>query len=116
MPRRAFRDRVRFERAVMTKDAGGGDVGTWTELTTEWCDIERLQSFRFDVERETAGSVTSMPLVRIHVHQNSLTRQIDNSMRGVNLKTGKVLNINFVQDLDGMNKTFVISGSEGAAV
>lgn len=116
MQRRSFRDRVRFERPVTSKDAGGGSTGSWTELTTEWCDIERIQSFRFDVERKVGGSQSSMPLVRIHVHDSTLTRQIDNSMRGVDVRTNKTFEIDFVQDLDGQGRRLVISASEGAPV
>lgn len=114
MSRHAFRDRIRFERPVTTSDGGGGEVGAWTPLTTEWCRIERLQSFRFDVERNTGGSVGSSPLVRIHVHDHALTRQIDNSMRGVDLINSKVYELDFAQDLDGQGRTLVISASEGA--
>lgn len=111
---RALRDRVRFERPVTVSDGGGGQTGSWQELTTERCYIERLESFRFDVERQKAGSVDSMPLVRIHVHQSSVTRQITSGMRAVDLKTNKTMNINFVQDLGDRSRRLVISASEGA--
>lgn len=110
-----MRDRVRFERQITSSDGGGGQTGTWQALTTERCDIERLESFRFDVERQKAGSVDSMPLVRIHVHQSALTREITSGMRAVDLKTMKTMNINFVQDLDDHSRRLVISASEGAA-
>ncbi|MCG8668918.1 MAG: head-tail adaptor protein [Pseudomonadales bacterium] len=111
-----MRDRVRIERRVTSSDGGGGQTGTWQALTTERCWIERLESFRFDVEREKAGSVDSMPLVRIHVYRNSLTDQITSGMRAVDLKTSKTMNINFIQALEGeRGRRYVISASEGAA-
>lgn len=105
-------NRVRFDKEVTTQDSGGGDVVTWTALTTERCRIERLQSFRANVEQKVAGGSISAPPVRIHVLAHTLTKQITNGMRGVDLDGGTVFNIESVQDLEGRGRELVISAIE----
>jgi head-tail adaptor len=105
-------NRVRFDQEVATQDSGGGDEVTWVALTTERCRIERLQSFRAGVEQKVAGGSLSTPPVRIHVLAHTLTKQITNAMRGVDLDGGTVFNIESVQDLEGRGRELIILAVE----
>lgn len=101
---------------VETPDGGGGVAIVWGELTTERCFIERVQSFRFDVERVQSGAVGSFPTVRLEVDYHSKTAQIDNTMRAVDLDNDTVFTVNFVQDLQGRRRKLAITCTEGSTV
>lgn len=104
------RDLIIVERPDKTRTAGGGTEINWVEHCREWAEIERMQSFRFDVERVTAGGLGSTPIVRVHVHDNARTRTITNEMRISDQTTGRTLNVTTPpQDLrnDGLYLTIL---------
>ena len=77
--------------------------------------IERLQSFRGDVERMTAGAVGSHPIVRIHVRYDDLTAELirtGSKMRIEDEETGVTMSINFAQDMTGRREMVVITATE----
>jgi len=108
------RHTIRFEKPIDVKDAGGGINKAWTDLVTISAGIERVQSFRFDVERVQSGGVASLPTLRISVDSTELTRQIDNTMRAVDIRNGDIFAINFVQDLTGRGREIAITCTENA--
>jgi head-tail adaptor len=114
MSRGRRRTQIRFEKKTETADGGGGVTITWEALCTEWAFVERVQSFRFDVERIQSGAVGAYPTVRLHVDSHSKTQQIDNTMRAVEVETGKTYSLNFVQDLTNRGRTITITATEGA--
>lgn len=115
MPRGASRRHsIRFEKKVAVSDGGGGSTNTWTEVVTMPAGIERVQSFRFDVERVQSQGVASMPTVRISVDSTELTRTIDNTHRAVDARTGETFAVNFVQDLSGRGREIAITCTQNA--
>lgn len=108
------RARIRFEQMTKVSDGGGGFTNTWATLVECNADIERVQSFRFDVERIQSGAVGSMPTVRISVDKTVLTSQIDNTMRAIDMRNGTVFAVNFVQDLSGRDRELNITCTESA--
>lgn len=112
MRKRIRRHRLRFDKPVTTKDAYGGDEGDWTEVVTLRGEIERAQSFRFDVERVTGGGERSTPTARLWIDYTSVTATIDHTHRAVDLDTGKTFNVAFVQDLEGKSRTLCVTATE----
>lgn len=77
--------------------------------------IERLKSFRGDVERMTAGAVGAHPIVRVHVRYDELTSQLlrgGNAWRLVDTDENITMNISFAQDMDGRKEMVVITAAE----
>lgn len=107
--------RVRIEYYVDQKIPGGGRSGEWKEFLTCGAEIERLQSFRFDVERVIAGSATSAPIFRVHLDYTPVSALISGGMRLVDLLApvkDVFHNINAVQDLAGDRRELTLLCSE----
>lgn len=106
---------VRIEADAKTSDGMGGfDLSP----VTHWegpAHIERLQSFRGDVERMTAGGVGSHPIVRVHVRYDDETAELIRTgagMRLIETDEGVTMNINFAQDMTGRKEIVVITATE----
>lgn len=115
----AFRHFVRIEKPSVVSDGGGGQTGTWVLHTQEPARIERLRSFRGDVERLAGGGVGSKPIVRVYLHKNENTDALLTdgiAWRLVDVDTGIPMNINAAQDLDGRGREIVVTATEGAPV
>lgn len=108
------RHSIRFEKKTRVSDGGGGYTNTWTEVVTMPAGIERVQSFRFDVERLQSQGIASLPTVRFYVDSTALTRQIDNTCRAVDARNGTTFAINFIQDLGGRGRELAITCTENA--
>lgn len=111
----SFRHRVKFERATKTPDGRGGYTILWTTVWQGPAHIERLRSFRGDVERVTKGGVDSHPIVRVHVRADSVTREIARSGAGLrcwNLDDMIPMNVNFAQDMAGDRRTITVTCTE----
>lgn len=106
------RHRIRFEKQTKVSDGGGGYTNAWSELVTMDAGIERVESFRFDVERVQSGGVASLPTLRLYVDSTVLTRQITSAMRAVDTRDGKTFAINFIQDLTGKGRELAITCTE----
>ncbi len=110
-----YRDFVRIEKPEKVSDGGGGHQITWALHCEENAWIERVKSFRGDVERITAGGVGSHPIVRVHIHRNELTEALLKQGAGwriVDVNTEIVMNINFAQDLAGRGETIIVTATE----
>lgn len=107
-----------FVRIIKDAQVSDGMGGFDLSPVTHWegpAHIERLQSFRGDVERMTAGGVGSHPVVRIHVRYDDDTEELlrtGNRMRAVDVDTGITMNINFAQDMTGRKEIVVITATE----
>ena len=111
----SFRHRVRIERAAKVSDGRGGFTVTWATFWTGPAHIERLRSFRGDVERVTKGGIDAHPIVRIHVRRHTLLDEVlrnASEFRAVNLDDGITMNVNFAQDLTGKREEIVITATE----
>lgn len=105
---------IRFEVRADAEQVGGGRDGPWEEHCTAWAGFERVESLRGDIERMVGGAVNSRPLIRIVVDSTTQTRAITAEMQAVDTATNQRMNINYVQDLTGMNREIVITATEGA--
>lgn len=117
MPRGRQRNRaVWIEYWTETKNTGGGATRVWSKLHVNpvRCRYERFQTFRGDIERMKLGGINSMPLVWIYMDLTPLTEQITTEMRLVDVDTGKVMDINAIQDMEGRNREIMISATEGS--
>lgn len=106
---------VRIEHYVANKVSGGGRSGEWREFLTCAGEIERLKSFRFDVEREIAGSVASAPIFRVHIDFTPQSVLITNAMRlrdELHPVPNVYHNINAIQDLVGDRRQLTLLCSE----
>lgn len=106
---------VRIVRDVKTPDGYGGFTLATETFWEGPAHIERMPSFRGDVERQTAGGVGSHPIVRINVRQDDLTAQlrtIGAGMRAVDDESGISMNINFAQDMTGRHRMIQITATE----
>ena len=113
----ALRQFVRFETAPRVADGVGGfATGAWATHCDEPCRIERPRSMNIDVERVRSGALDARPVVRIHVRSHSLTQAITPAMRALDLDTGVRMNVNSIQDIDGMGRMLIIVATEGAPV
>lgn len=107
-----------FVRIIKDAEVSDGMGGFTVTPVTHWegpAYIERLQSFRGDVERLTAGGVGSHPIVRIHVRYDDLTAELirtGNRMRAVDVDEGITMNINFAQDMTGRKEVIVVTATE----
>lgn len=96
-------------------DPDGIDAtGSWVEHCQVYGRVERTPTLRGDIERLSGDGVKSLPTVRIHVDSTSETRAIDNTMRARDRQSGLIMNIQYVQDLDGMDRKLVITATENA--
>lgn len=110
----SYRHRVKFEAEQEIASEGGGRTTEWVEHTTESCNIERLQSFRSDVERVLSGGNSANPIVRIHIMSHAKTRSITNAMRVLDLVTGVYMNVTTApQDLEGKGRELVVTATVG---
>ncbi len=78
--------RIRVEEAISSKDAIGGEVKAWQEVTTVWAEIlPKSANESFD-----SGRLESKAdyVITIRYHTN-----IDETMRLVIVETGETLNI-----------------------
>ncbi|MEL6310747.1 MAG: head-tail adaptor protein [Pseudomonadota bacterium] len=116
MTRGRRRNRViRFEYRDPTQDCGGGAGDTWLLHCREWALIEGVQSLRADVEEPIGGQVQAGAMVRIHVDINAMTSAIDHTMRAVDEVTGRIMNVQFVQEADGRDRALIITAQEDVA-
>lgn len=110
-----LKQRVRIIRDVKTPDGHGGFTLAPQTFWEGPAYIERMASFRGDVERMTAGGVGSHPIVRIHVRHDDLTGQlprIGSTMRAEDMDSEIVMNINFAQDMTGKNRIIMMTATE----
>lgn len=107
-----YRDYVRFEREVTVSDGGGGQTGEWQTFCERNCWIERMENFRFDVERIQNGGVGAMPIVRIHLRADPDTKAITSGFRAFDVDRGVHMNVNFSQDIGGRNAELIITCTE----
>ena len=107
-----FKHYVRVERASEVSDGQGGREITWETQVEDWARIERVRSFRGDVETVRAGGVASTPTVRIHMRSYGLTKGITASMRVLDVDEGTFFNIAFVQDIAGDGKVITMTATE----
>lgn len=114
-----FRHFVRIEKPTKVSDGGGGFTVTWQLVTEEHALIERIKSFRGDVERLSAGGVGSNPIVRVHVRHHTGTEPLlrfGAGWRVIDVDTDRVMNINFAQDIEGRGVNIIITATENAPV
>lgn len=110
-----FRSYVRIERDAKVSDGAGGFTLTPETFWEGTAHIERMASFRGDVERIHAGGVGSHPIVSIHVRYDDLTGQLPRigaGMRIVDVDNGIPMNISFAQDMAGTQRMVMITASE----
>lgn len=107
-----------FVRFIKDDEVPDGMGGFALAPVTHWegpAHIERMASFRGDVERMTAGAVASHPIVRIHVRYDDLTAaltRIGSGMRAVEVDEGISMNVNFAQDMTGRKEVIVVTATE----
>lgn len=110
-----LRQYVRIERDQKTPDGYGGFNLTPETFWEGEAFIERMASFRGDVERITAGAVGSHPIVRIHVRADEITETLPRlgaGMRIIDVDSGIRMNINFAQDMTGKSRTIMLTATE----
>jgi head-tail adaptor len=106
---------VQFIKDTQTSDGMGGFDLAPQVLWEGQAFIERLQSFRGDVERMTAGAVGAHPIVRIHVRYDEQTAQLlrtGSQYRCIETDEGITMNVNFAQDMDGRKEIVVVTATE----
>jgi head-tail adaptor len=106
---------VEFIRDSEVSDGMGGSDLTPEVLWEGPVEIERLQSFRGDVERMTAGAVGAHPIVRIHVRYDDATATLTrygNQYRCRDVDSGITMNISFAQDMTGRREMVVVTATE----
>lgn len=110
-----FRSYVRIERDAKVSDGAGGFTLTPESFWEGPAHVERMPSFRGDVERLHAGGVGSHPIVNIHVRYDDLTKQlplIGSGMRAIDVDSGIPMNITFAQDMTGSQRMVMITAAE----
>lgn len=110
-----FRSAIRIIRDVKVSDGAGGFTLTPETFWEGPAHLERMPSFRGDVERLHAGGIGSHPIVNIHVRYDDLTAQlplIGAGMRAFDLDSGITMNITFAQDMTGTQRMVMITASE----
>lgn len=115
----AYRHFVRIEKPSYVSDGGGGYDGQWVTHSEQPAQIERIKSFRGDVERLSGGAVGAFPIVRIHMHRNDDTEPLltfGAAWRIIDVDTGITMNINFAQDITGKGREIVVTATENAPV
>lgn len=106
---------VRFITDTKTPDGMGGFTLAPLVFWEGPAHIERMASFRGDVERMTAGAVGSHPIVRIHVRYDGETGQLirtGGQYRVLDVDENIFMNVNFAQDMTGRKEVVVVTATE----
>lgn len=106
---------VQFIKDTQTPDGMGGFTQTPVVHWEGPAHIERMASFRGDVERMTAGAVGAHPIVRIHVRYEDLTAELIRSgsgMRALDVDENISMNVNFAQDMTQRKEVIVVTATE----
>lgn len=109
-----LRDCVQFQTPGHTSDGRGGEVGAWTLWVEEDAWIERLRSLPKDVERLSAGGISSQPIVRIWVRASDETEAITTDMRAYDVDRNAYFNINAAQDIAGDGRWITVTATQNA--
>lgn len=88
-----LRDAVRFERAELVEDEGGGRQTQWVEVVTTRAKVSRPRSVAADAQRVHDGVLTAEPLLDLLVRATPATRTLRSGNVARILATGEAVEI-----------------------
>lgn len=104
--------RLKFQRRTTTPDAYGNEEGAWADLGVERYGELKPTRGGEDVQ---ASRLSGRTLFDFWTQADAGTRGIGPGDRAVDVRTGRLFNVRFNEDMDGQNEFRLIQLESGVA-